>query len=500
MHGAALVAGVFVLSLANFMAILDLTIINVAVPHIAGSLAVSPTEGTWVITSYAVAEAVTVPLSGWLAGRFGAVRVFTVAALGFGLASALCGLSTSLPMLIGARVLQGLMGGPLMPMSQTLLLRISPPKHANMAMGLWMMTTILAPVAGPVLGGTIADTAGWPWTFFLNVPVSVVCAFLAVEILSERETATEKKPIDYIGLALLIVFVGSLQVVLDNGQNKDWFASSFIVALAVVAGIAFASFVIWELTELHPIVDLRVFRHRGFAVSSAAMALTFAAFFSSIVLIPLWLQTTMGYTATWAGYLMAFQGMLGVVMAPAAAALVSRIDARAMMSAGLLIIAATFVARAFFDTDVTFSALVLPQLFMGFGMPLFFVPLMMLAMTAVDPEETASASGLVNFVRTMSGAFGTALVTSAWISTSSATRAELVAALNRPERALFLMERHGMPAAQARTALDGMVEQQAVMVATNHLFLLTGAIVALAAFAIWLMPKPPRALAVAAGH
>ncbi len=500
MHGAALAAAIFVLALANFMAILDLTIINVAVPHIAGALAVSPTEGTWVITSYAVAEAVTVPLSGWLAARFGAVRVFTVAALGFGAFSALCGLSTSLPMLIAARVLQGLAGGPLMPMSQTLLLRISPAKHSNMAMGLWMMTTILAPVAGPVLGGTITDTIGWPWTFFLNVPVSVVCAFLALQILSGRETPISKTPIDFIGLGFLIVFVSALQVLLDNGQNEDWFASTFIVTLAVIAAIGFVAFLIWELTEIHPIVDLRVFRHRGFAVSSAAMALTYAAFFSSIVLIPLWLQSAMGYTATWAGYMMAFQAMLGVLMAPLAAALAGRLDTRAMMSAGLLVIAATLVARAFFTPDMTFAQLALPLLFMGFGMPLFFVPLMLIAMTAVDPEETASASGLVNFVRTMFGAFGTAIVTAAWMGATSTNRAELVSTLNRPDRVLETMHRHGMSIGQARHVLDGLVEQQAVMLATNHLFLITGSLVALTALAIWLMPKPARPLATGAAH
>ncbi|HKD20541.1 MAG TPA: DHA2 family efflux MFS transporter permease subunit [Rhizomicrobium sp.] len=500
MHGAALAAAVFVLALANFMAILDLTIINVAVPHIAGALAVSPTEGTWVITSYAVAEAVTVPLSGWLASRFGTVRVFTVSALGFGVFSALCGFAPTLPALVGARVLQGLAGGPLMPMSQTLLLRIAPPKHANMAMGLWMMTTILAPVGGPLLGGTIADTVGWPWAFFLNVPVSIVCAFLAFQMLRSRETGTQRNPIDFVGLALLVVFVGSLQVMLDNGQNEDWFGSTFIIALAVVAGVAFLSLLIWELTDLHPIVDLRIFRHRGFAVSCAAIGVCFGAFFATIVLLPLWLQTTMGYTATWSGYVMAFQAMLGVVMAPVVATLVSRVDPRALMSTGLVLVSITLFARSNYTPDITFFNLVLPQLFMGLGMPLFFVPLMMLAVTSVGPEETASASGLVNFVRTMAGAFGAALITAAWTSTSSFTRANMVGALNHPGAALGAMMHAGMPPAKAKQMLDGLVEKQAVMVATDHLFMALGALIAITAVAVWLMPRPPANVSAMMGH
>jgi MFS family permease len=279
MRGMGLALGIVVISLANFMSVLDTTIVNVAVPHIAGSLAVSPNEGTWVITSYAVAEAITVPLAGWLAARFGVVRVFIVAVICFGLFSALCGFANSLGMLVVFRVLQGLAGGPLMPMSQTLLLRIAPPSLANMAMGLWMMTTILAPIAGPVLGGVISDTAGWPWAFYINVPVSAICAGLAWQLFRSRETTIVKNPVDFVGLGFLIVWVAALQIMLDNGQNEDWFGSSFIVGLAIVALLGFISFVTWELTAEHPIVDLRVFRHRGFAVSAVALSLTFGSFF-----------------------------------------------------------------------------------------------------------------------------------------------------------------------------------------------------------------------------
>jgi len=500
LHGSALAAAIIVLAIANFMAILDLTIVNVAVPHIAGALAVSPNEGTWVITSYAVAEAITVPLSGWLAARFGTVRVFVVAALAFGLSSTLCGFAPSLSMLVVFRVLQGLAGGPLMPMSQTLLLRISPPEKSNMAMGLWMMTTILAPVAGPILGGAIADTIGWPWAFYINVPVSIFCAAAGWQMLRTRETEIVRNPIDYIGLGLLIVFVGALQVMLDNGLNKDWFASPFIVALSVVSFVAFITFVIWELTEPHPIVDLRVFRHRSFALSAIAMALTFGAFMASIVLIPLWLQINMGYTATWSGYVLAFQGVLGVVMAPVTAFLITRVDPRLLMSLGLGVLAGAILVRVGFAQNMTFGQMIRPQLAMGFGMPLFFVPLMTLSMGAVDSSETASAAGLVNFIRTTAGAFGTAIITAAWSSEAAVTRVGLVSTLNQSDGALSQMQQSGMTPGQSLAALDQMVQSQAVMIATNHLFLIVGVVVAATAVAVWLMPKPSGPVQLIAPH
>src|SRR5215472_17117253 len=339
LHGAALFSTIFLLALANFMAVLDLTIVNVAVPHIAGSLAVSPNEGTWVITSYAVAEAITVPLTGWLASRFGAVKVFATAAALFGLFSMLCGFAPSLQLLVVFRVLQGCSGGPLMPMSQTLLLRVTPPRHAQLGLGLQTMTTIMAPIAGPVLGGLLTDTVGWPWAFFINIPISIFVSFSVWNLLKSREIGTVRQPVDYVGLTLLVIWIGALQIMLDNGQDDDWFASSFIVTLTFIAGLGFVAFLIWELTDEHPIVDLSVFGNRTFSVMAAAMAFTFGSFFATVVLIPLWLQTNMGYTATWAGYVMAFQGVLGVMIAPVAAMLVSRTDPRYLMSADMAILA-----------------------------------------------------------------------------------------------------------------------------------------------------------------
>ncbi|HEY2444975.1 MAG TPA: DHA2 family efflux MFS transporter permease subunit [Rhizomicrobium sp.] len=498
--GSALVMAIVVLAMANFMAVLDLTIVNVAVPHIAGSLAVSNNEGTWAITSYGIAEAVMVPLTGWLAQRFGPVRVFVTAALGFGVASALCGLAVSLPMLVVFRIFQGVMGGPLMPMSQTLLLRVAPPERRNIALGLWTMTTILAPIAGPLVGGVLCDSVGWPWAFYINVPISLLCATLAWRMLSRHDTAPVKSAVDYIGLALLITWVGALQIMLDNGQDDDWFASPFIVSLAVTALIGFVAFLIWELTEANPIVDLRVFRHRGFAVSAGAMLLVFGSFMSSIVLVPLWLQSNMGYTATWAGNAMAFNGVLGVVMAPVAALLISRVDPRILLSGGLVVVAADTLYRTTFNQDMGFSDLIPAQLALGIGMPFFFVPMMSMSMASVKPEETASAAGLINFLRTLSGAFATAIVTSTWQDAARSTRSTLAGRLNGTGAVLEKLHDIGLSGQQALNRLDAMVDSQSVMLATNHVFFAVGAIVLFTALAVWLMPKPTGPVSMAVGH
>ena len=499
-QGPALIGAIFVLAMANFMAVLDTTIVNVAVPHIAGGLAVSPNEGTWTITSYAVAEAIMVPLSGWLATRFGAVRVFVVSAFAFGFFSALCGIAASLGMLVFSRVLQGLAGGPLMPMSQTLLMRSAPRQYTNLALGLWTMTTILAPVAGPVLGGTISDTIGWPWAFYINVPVSIACGVLAIRFFSHREAPLNRASVDYVGLGFLVLFIGALQIMLDKGQEDDWFQSSFIVTLAIISALGFIAFLIWELTAEHPIVDLKIYRHRGFAVSSAAMAATYGSYFASVVLIPLWLQSNMGYTATLAGDMMAFNGLFGLVMAPIAAMLISRVDPRILLSLGISIVAATTLYRTGYASNISFAQQIPPQLAFGLGMPLFFVPLMAMSMASVTPEETASAAGLINFLRTTSGAIATAIVTTSWTDAATADRVQLVGRLTNPQHALAQLQTAGQSAGQALRSLDNIVQSQSVMIATNQMFFITGLILLATAAGVWLMPKPKGPVAMGATH
>ncbi len=491
--GALLLAG-FVLAMSNFMAVLDTSIANVTIPNIAGGLAVSPSEGTWVITSYQVAEAITVPLTGWLAQRFGAVKIYVTCIAMFGLFSALCGLAPSLGMLVVFRILQGMAGGPMMPLSQTLLLRVFPPRQAPQAIGIWSMTTVVGPIAGPLLGGGLSDNLGWPSVFYVNVPVAIVCAFLAWRLLRGQELATRKLPIDGIGLALLIVFVGAMQIVLDKGRELDWLNSSFIVALMIVAVVGFAAFLIWELTAENPIVNLRVFRHRAFATASVTMALTFGAFFASVVIVPLWLQTNMGYTATWAGYATAFNGVLAVVMSPIVAILVRKYDPRLLVCFGVCWLAAVMIWRTSFASNISFGLMIWPQLAQGFAMPFFFIPLMALGTGALPPDELAAGAGLINFMRTTAGAFGTSIATAAWEDAAARNHDTLSNHLQNTAAVLNQMTATGLSPGQALMQLEGMVQGQAVMLATNRIFWLIAAAMFIAAASIWFAPRPRRAM------
>jgi DHA2 family multidrug resistance protein len=498
--GTVLLAGL-VLALSNFMVVLDITIANVSVPHIAGGLGISPSEGTWVITSYAVAEAICVPLTGWLAKRFGEVKVFVAGMVGFGLFSFLCGTSESLGMLVAFRIGQGLAGGPIMPISQTLLLRIFPKDKHAMAMGIWSMTTITAPIFGPILGGVISDNWGWNWIFFINVPIGIACSFAAIALLRRAESKTERMRVDVIGLGLLVAAVGALQIMLDLGRERDWFGNPFIVTLAIIAGVGFAFLIVWELFEREPIVDLKVFRHSGFTFSVLALVFTYGVFFATLVIIPQWLQSQLGYTATWAGYAMAWNGVAAVFMAPVAAILSQKMDPRILVSGGILWLAATSLIRVVWWTSgADFWTLALPQLIQGAGMPFFFVPLTTLALGAVEENEVASAAGVMNFLRTMSGAIATAIGVTMWENGAQSTRDTLTGSLNGTASTMEKLQSHGLSVEQSRQFVSQLVDSQAIAVTTVNLFELFAAVFVVAAVIIWLAPKPKHAVALDAGH
>jgi DHA2 family multidrug resistance protein len=501
LRGGMLWCAAIVLAAANFVAVLDMTIANVSVPNIAGGLGISSSQGTWVITSYAVAEAIIVPLTGWIAGRFGAVRVFSTAMALFGAFSALCAFSNSLGMLVLGRVLQGLAGGPLMPLSQTLLLRIFPKEKAAGATALWAMTTLVAPVLGPILGGWLCDTYSWPLIFLINVPLAAVFCVVAWRMLKRYEEALVHAPIDRIGLALLIVFVGALQLMLDLGKEHDWFESNLICGLAIVATIGFLAFLIWEFNVRHPVVNLRVFRHRGFAVSVATIAMVFGAFFAANVLTPLWLQSYMGYTATWAGKTTAWTGVLAVVVAPIAGMLIAKVDPRRLVFFGVVWLGAISFWRVMATTDMTYWQIAQPLMIMGLGMPFFFVPITVLALGSVDEAETASAAGLMNFLRTLSGAVATSIVTTMWEDRTSERHADLVGMLDRGGEAARSLAASGMPPDVVNGTLDRLLQGQSVMLATNEIMALVAVAFMLAACFVWLAPRPTRTVDMTqAGH
>ncbi len=498
--GSTLFIAALLIGLGNFLVVLDTTIANVSVPTIAGALGVSSSQGTWVITSYAVAEAITVPLTGWLARKFGAQRVFLTCYISFAAVSLLCGLSNSLGMLLGARVLLGLVGGPIMPLSQMLLLRVFPKEKATLGTVLWAMTTLVGPVAGPILGGIICDTIGWNWIFFIKVPIAAAGGVLLLGLLRGQPDPTYRAFIDKVGLALLIVWVGALQIMLDEGRNHDWFASSEICTLGVIAAVGFSAFLIWELTEKNPIVDLKVFRHRGFAAAATTYAVGFGGFFASIVLLPLWLQTNMSYTATWAGYATGIMGILAVLSAPFVGKAVERFDPRLIISLGTFGLGAIMVWRMGFNSDITFMQMALPTFLTGTAMVMFFVPVTGLAMASVDPEEQANAAGLSNFMRTLAGAFATSLIQTGWSNAQRSNQTELAGAMHMGRYALRAMEARGFTGQSATALLTRMVEGQSLMLATLNMFGVIAICLFIATALIWFAPKPKGPIDTSHAH
>lgn len=490
LQGASLWLAAFGLALANFVVILDTTITNVSVPHIAGGLAISPSQGTWTITSYAVAEAITVPLTGWLAARFGAYRTLLYSLGGFALFSVLCGIARTIELLVVLRVLQGLCGGPLMPLTQTLMLRVFPPEKMSAANALWGVTTIFAPILGPVVGGYISDNWSWPWIFYINLPTVALCLFIVIRLVARFETPTRRERIDLTGLILLVLFVGCLQLVLDLGREHDWFGSAMIVALAITSAISFGVFVIWELTDPHPVVDLRVLRHRSLWVGLIAMAMGYGGMFAMIVLVPLWMQSVLGYTSSQAGHAMALVGIFAVMMAPVAGKLFDKVDMRILITGGMLWLVFISLWRTQWSTEGSFWDYGMPQLMQGFGMPFFFIGLMTFSLSAVPMNEVASAAGLLSFMRTVSGAAGTALSTSMWDEATRDARAQMVATMNGADGTLAQLQAQGMSDGQARSVLERLVDAQAATVGSNHVFAVSAVILFIAAWLVWLAPRP----------
>lgn len=482
------------LALATFMQVLDTTIANVSIPTIAGNLGVSPDQGTWVITSFAVANGISVPLTGWLMQRFGVVRTFVLSVLMFTLASFLCGVAWSLPSLILFRVLQGATSGPMIPGSQALLLGLFPPEKKGAALAIWSMTTLVAPVCGPILGGYISDNYAWPWIFFINVPVGLFCAVICWQGLRHRETPTRKLPVDVVGLGLLMVWVGSLQIMLDTGKDAGWFESTQITVLALVAAIGFVAFLIWELGEAHPIVDLSLFKRRNFAIGTITFCLGYAVFFGAVVLQPLWMQTWLGYNATWAGLVAAPSGMVAVVLSPMIGRYIGRFDARLFASASLLAYAISYFMRSGYTADASFAAFTAPLLVQGIGMSMFFIAMLTILLDGVPVERVPAASGLSNFLRITAGSFATSIVTTFWDDHAALHQSRLAdtSSVYQPQLQLPLqqLQASGLSEGQAQATLAHGLSGQAYLMSALDFFWLGGWLCLVLVAMIWFARKP----------
>jgi MFS transporter, DHA2 family, multidrug resistance protein len=495
LQGAERALGTLVLSLATFMTVLDTSIANVSIPAISGNLGVSPNQGTWVITSFAVANAIAVPLTGWLTQRFGQVRLFTASVLLFVLASWLCGLAPSIETLIAFRVLQGAVAGPLIPLSQTLLLASYPPAMAGIAMAMWAMTTLVAPVVGPLLGGWITDNISWPWIFYINVPVGLFSAALTWSIYRTRDPGPRKVPFDGIGLLLIVVWIGAFQIMIDKGKELDWFGSTQIIALAIVAAVGFLYFLAWELTEPHPIVNLRLFGRRNFLVGTAALSIGYGVFFGNVVLLPLWLQQWMGYTATWSGLVLAPVGVLAIVLSPWVGKNVARLDPRALATVAFVGFALVLWMRSNFNTNATVWVILIPTLLQGAAMAFFFVPLQAIVFSGLTPEELPSASGMSNFVRITAGAFGTSIFTTLWENRAALHHAQLTEQIHRGNdaamQALGRLGAAGLTPDQANATLNRIIDQQAFTMAATDAFYIS-ALLFLGLIALVWLAQPRR--------
>jgi len=502
LEGNARLLATLALSLATFMNVLDTSIANVSLPAIAGDMGVAPNQGTWVITSFAVANAISVPLTGWLTQRFGQVRLFVASVILFTIASLMCGLATSLPMLIVFRVLQGAVAGPMIPLSQSLLLSSYPKAMAGMAFAAWSVTTLVAPVMGPMLGGWISDNMSWPWIFYVNIPAGVLAAWAVWHLFKKRETQTRKLPIDKIGLGLLVVWVSCLQLTLDKGKELDWFNSGEIVALAATAFVGFCFFVVWELGEEHPVVDLTLFKIRNFTVATLAISLGYGVFFGSVVLMPLWLQQYMGYTSTWAGLTTAPVGLFAIILSPIVGKNMNKVDPRKVASIAFIIFALVSWMRSEFTTQVGYWTLILPQLVQGGAMACFFIPLVSITLSQVNPNNIPSASGVSSFVRITCGALGASIFTTLWESRASLHHAQLTESISalRPEAAITLgqLQSSGLTDAQSLGLMDRLITQQAFTLSADELFL-ASAVIFLALTAIVWFAKPVKVAAAVVG-
>lgn len=405
-----------VVAMAAFMEVLDTSIANVALPHMAGNLGASNDESTWVLTSYLVSNAIVLPISGWLAGLFGRKRFFIICIFFFTLSSMLCGAAPTLGMLILFRVMQGAGGGGLQPMAQAILADTFPPQKRGLAFAVYGITAVMAPTIGPTLGGWITDNYSWRWIFYINLPVGVLAVFLAYRFVEDppflRRLRGAALRVDYLGISLLALGVGALQILLDKGQEEDWFGSRFIVTLALIAAACLISLVIWEWRHDQPVIDVRLFQHFPFASANLMMFMLGLIFFSALVMMPLFLQTLLGYTAQSAGLVLSAAGVLLLLEMPVVGQLTTKIPAKYIVAFGWLTLAvAMYYSTRHMDLLLSFRAATWLRVAQSFGLGFLFVPISLIAYTGIPPENGNSVSGMINFMRNIGSSVGTSMVT-----------------------------------------------------------------------------------------
>jgi DHA2 family multidrug resistance protein len=490
---------------ATFMEVLDTTVVNVSLPHIAGSLSATIDEATWALTSYLVANAIILPMTGWLASTFGRKRLLMLSVVGFTMSSFLCGLAPTLPSLILFRVIQGATGGALQPLSQAVLLEAFPPHERGKAMGFWGLGIVVAPILGPVVGGWLTENYSWRWVFYINIPVGVASIVMTkLFIFDPPYLRRESQRIDYWGIGMLAVGIGALQIVLDKGQEDDWFSSDMIVTLSIVAAVTLVALIIHELTTEHPVVDLRVFKARSYAVGVFLMTVVGFVLYGSLVLLPIMLQTLFGYPPLQAGIAMAPRGIGSFFMMPLTGLMIGRFDPRKLLTLGLIVGGGTLLWLSRLNLQAGYWDIFWPQIIQGMGLSLLFVPLTTVSMDPIPRERMGNATSLFNLMRNIGGSIGIA-TTGTMIArhqqSVTATLGSHVSLYDQASRSMLSQMQAAFMAAgadsltattRAYAVVFGMVQRQAAMVSFVGLFWVLG-VTFLALLPLVLLMKRPGA-------
>lgn len=466
------------LSTATFMFVLDYSIANVSIPYISGDLGVAVDQGTYVITSFAVGNAIALPITGWLTKKFGAVKLMCFSLILFTFFSWTCGSAPTFEYLIVSRFLQGLASGPMIPLSQTLLIMSTPPEKKNGALAAWSTIVITAPIIGPLLGGWISYDYVWPWIFYINIPVGILSVITIWLILKDRETPKEKVPADWVSLVFLAIGVTALQFLLDKGEQYDWFNSPIILTCAVTSIVCFVLLLVWSLTTSKPLIEMKLFKIRTYALSVFYIAIMYAIYFGSVVLVPLWLQTSMNYTSIWAGVAVAPIGIAPFIVGPLMGKALSKYGVTLLLSICFILFAISCFYTAYFDTDVDILHIGFSRFLLGCALVFFITPLFALSMQDVPKEKLASSTGVFHFVRAMSGGIGTSIFTTMWIRRSAFHHARVGESLTpySPQTASYL-EQLGDLGLRGKSALEQLnigLTKQADILSINDCFFLMG--------------------------
>ena len=489
--------------LSTFMEVLDTTVVNVSLPHIAGSLSATTDEATWTLTSYLVSNAIILPITGWLANHLGRKRLLLMSVTGFTAASFLCGLAPSLPLLIAFRIIQGACGGGLQPLSQAVLLESFPPRDRGKAMGFWGLGIVVAPMLGPVLGGWLTDSYSWRWVFYINVPIGIVALIMTrLFIFDPPYIRRTSHRIDYWGIGMLAVGIGALQVVLDKGQEKDWFGTHWITAMMLVAIVALTAFVLYELWAKDPVVNLRIFKNRNYSAGAFMMSILGVGLYGSVVLIPLVLQTLLGYPAVQAGIAMVPRGLGSFIAMPVVGIIMTRFDSRKLLLIGITVCAYTLIELSRLNLNAGYWDFFWPQLFMGLSLGFVFVPLTTVTMDPIPKEGMGNATSLFNLVRNLGGSVGISSVETMQFRAAQNHITVLgahVSALSPAARTMMNQMQGGFMAAgadpvtanhRAYSAIWGMVVQQATMMSYNDTFRILGLLFVVLIPLVFILKRP----------